>query len=84
MYQSAYTLVFFSSRNIIDVVNNNELGARTVSPSFIKSTQYNNRRSETVPVFPNMVMLSPILKGLVIARYILISYFQSGFVQQAQ
>ena len=71
IYQSAYILVgFFSSRNIIDVVSNNELGARTISPSFIRSTQYNNPISETVPVFPNMVMLSPILKGLVIAKYI--------------
>ena len=55
--------------NIIDVVSNNELGARIISPSFIRSTQYNNPISVTVPVFLKMVILSPILNGLVI-KYI--------------
>jgi hypothetical protein len=74
IYNSTYIPVsinfrFFSSRNIIDVANNNELGACTLSPSFIKSTLYNNPVCETVTVFPRIVMLSPILNGLAFAKY---------------
>ena len=46
-----------------------ELGAIIISPSSLLSLLYNNPISNTIPVLLKTVTLSPILNGLVMARY---------------
>ena len=70
IYKGAGILGFFPSLNIIDDVINKVLGTSTVSPVSISSPEYNNPISITLPLFPNTVILSSILNGLVIVKYI--------------
>ena len=46
-----------------------KFGASMMWPSSFLRLVYNNPISNIIPVFPNTVALSPILKGRVIARY---------------
>ena len=54
---------------MIVVETNDKFGASIMSPSSVFSRLYNNPISKIIPVLPNTVTLSPILKGRVMARY---------------
>ena len=54
---------------MIVVETNDKFGANIVSSSSVLRRVYNNPISKIIPVLPNTVTLSPILKGRVMAKY---------------
>ena len=71
----------FSLLIITGDVNKDELGALIISPFDINSSQFNSPMSRTFPLFPNTVITSSILNGLVSDKYMPAIIFPKRFCE---